>query len=237
MSIYMWREQPPLCFTANTAGSTIKLTLVQWSPSGTFETSTDRSSRSDYTAWNTITLSNIWDKVYWRNKSWTQTALNALYNYYRFDMTWSIAASWDIWYMLCKNCTQTLSDQNCFYRLFYWCTSLTSTPTISFTTDSGVWWYFLQTFQWCSNITTLPKLPLTTLQNQTYQATFNNCSKIKLSTTQDSNYTQPYRIPREWTWTVSWTPFTNMFANTWWSFTWTPSANTTYYLHKDNTIV
>jgi hypothetical protein len=48
-----------LCFTANTAGSTVKL-IKNGSPTTvTLETSTDGNTRTTYTIGDTITLSNI----------------------------------------------------------------------------------------------------------------------------------------------------------------------------------
>jgi hypothetical protein len=64
---------------------------------------------------------------------------------------------------------------------------------------------------------------------------FRNCSKIKLSTTQTWEYQTEYRIPTTWTWTSWSSSLSNMFTSTWWTFTWTPSINTTYY--TSNTVV
>ena len=77
-----------LCFTANTAGSTIALNKNGSPTSVTLETSTNGSTWSTYTFGSTITLSNIGDKVYWRNKSETDTAFSySINNYYGFVMT------------------------------------------------------------------------------------------------------------------------------------------------------
>lgn len=263
MAIYMWREQPDeLCFTANTANSTVQLTQT-WTPTTVeLETSTNGTVWTDYTIWNTITLSSIWDKVYWRNKSETPTGFSSWASkYYKFVMSWSIAASWDVNFLLCKNSTTSLAWNYCFQRLFQNCSSLTSTPSLPATALSTYCYQFM--FSWCTSLTKITNLPATSLAwycynsmfagcsnlmevvslpalevySYSYTSMFVNCTKIKLSETQDSDYTQPYRIPTTWTWTFYSDAVTSMFGGTWWTFTNDPVKNHTYYLHKDNTIV
>ena len=65
---------------------------------------------------------------------------------------------------------------------------------------------------------------------------FNGCTSLKLSSTQTEEYTVAYRIPANGTGTTL-NAMTNMFSNTGGTFTGTPDINTTYYLHKDNSIV
>ena len=278
---YPW----PLCFTANTAGSTVQLKKTGGPTSVTLETSTDWNTWSTYTIWTTITLSNIWDKIYWRNTSETDTWFGIDgSNYYTFAMTGSIAGSWDINYLLNKNSTTTVSS-SCYRNLFYNCTSLTTVPELPATTLADYCYHYM--FAWCtwltiapelpattmksycyggmfsncSSLTTAPSLPATTLDSYCYQYMFYNCtnlvslpelpaatlsascyqymfrscSKIKLSTTQTGEYQTAYRIPKTWTWTTASNALWNMFQSTWWTFTWTPSINTTYY--TSNTVV
>lgn len=228
------KEYPYLCFTANTAGSTVALNK-QGSPTVvTLETSTDGSNWSTYTIWNTITLSNIWDKVYWRNTSETTTGFSTAANArYYFSMTWSIAASGDITSLINKNCTDTLSWNYCFNNLFESCTSLTTPPKLIATTLTQYCYYYM--FMNCTDLEVLPKLPAITLAKYCYNSMFYMCSKIKLSTTQTWVYQTLYRIPTTWTWTTATNALQNMFASTTWTFTWTPSINTTYY--TSNTLV
>ena len=238
MAIYMWREHIPqeLCFTANTASSTVALNKTGSPTTVTLETSTDGSNWSTYTFGNTITLSNVWDKVYWRNSSDTVTGFStSSTNFYKFVMSWSISASWDVSYLLCKTGTTdlSLSSTYCFSTLFSQCTSLTTTPKLTATVLAERCYNSM--FQLCTNLETLPKLPVLTLANYCYSGMFYWCTKIKLSTTQTWEYQTAYRIPTTWTWTA-WTNSLNiMFTDTWWTFTWTPSINTTYY--TSNTLV
>lgn len=235
--VYMWTTKvrpsvpPYLCFTANTAWSTVKLNR-NWSPAALIlETSTDLKNWSDYTIWDTITLSNIWDKVYWRNTSeittWFSTGTN---NYYKFVMTWSIAWSWNTNYLLNKNSTLSVSRW-CYYLLFNNCTSLTTTPTLPATNTASACYY--QMFYWCSNLTTLPSLPATTLDDYCYYQIFGGCSKIKMSTTKTGEYQTAYRIPTTWTWTTGTNSLYGMFDSTSWTFNWPVVINTTYYTSNE----
>jgi len=286
MSIYVWTEIPPLNFTANTANSTVQLTK-NWTPTEvTLEKSTDGNTWSSYTIWDTITLTNIWDKVYFRNTSTTDTGFSIWSsNYYKFVMTGSIAWSWDITYLLNKNGTDTVSGRYCFGELFYQCSSLTTAPELPATTlgeycyhgmfvgctwlttapelpattmfpfcyanmfrwctwltavsklpatTLGEYCYYCM-FYWCNWLTSIPKLPATTLSDSCYGHMFRWCSLIKLSTTQTGSYQTTYRIPTTWTWTIWTESMDYMFYQTWWTFTWTPTINTTYY--TSNTVV
>lgn len=232
---YIWEYTPPyLCFTANTANSTVQLTVWYGSPTSvSLETSTNWKNWSAYTMWNTITLSNIWDKVYIRNTSETDTWFSTSdSNYYNFVMSWSIAASWDITSLLNKNWTNTVSSY-CFFWLFYNCYSLTVAPSLPATTLSDFCYYSM--FYKCTSLSSLPKLPATTLKSYCYSNMFNWCTNIKLSTTQTWTYQTSYRIPITWTWTTASNALYRMFYQTWGAYTSDPSINTTYY--TSNTVV
>lgn len=216
-----------LCFTANTANSTIKLNKNGSPTAITLETSTDGINWSTYTFGSTITLANVWDKVYWRNTSETTTWFSkSTSHYYQFVTTWSIAASWDINYLLNKNSATTLVSNYCYNNLFYWC-NLTTAPKLTATTLTIYCYY--QMFTSISLLETLPELPATTLMAHCYEFMFGYCPKIKLSTTQTWEYQTEYRIPKIGTGTGAVSELDNMFYNTWWTFTWTPTINTTYY--------
>lgn len=241
--ILVWTNQvrppvppiPYLCFTAEEADCEIQLTKV-WSPTAvTLEASRDGKDRHTYTPWQDIeVLSFVWQKVYFRNTSETDTGFsigNA--NRYQFAMSWSISASGDITYLLNKNWTDTVSS-HCFYRLFWDCSALTTPPTFNATTLSTS--CYQQIFLRCTWLDTLPKLSATSLPDYCYAQMFNGCSKIKLSSSQTWEYQTPYRIPASWTGTDSYqTAFAYMLQNTWWTFTWDPTVNKIYY--TSNTVV
>ena len=265
MAIYMWREKEPeeLCFTANTAGSTVQLIKNGTLTAITLETSTDWTTWNTYTIWNTITLTNIWDKVYFRNTSETTTWFSPASNTnYQFVMTWSIAASWDITSLINKNLTDTLTTTSVFSGLFAWCTSLTSAPKLPATTLTNECYQvmfqwctslvtihglpattitencYFRMFQWCTSLSILPSLPALALKNYCYQYMFAECTNIKVSSTQGWDYQTEYRIPITWTWTWGGSGSSGalyrMFYKAWWTTT-TPSINTTYY--TSNTVV
>lgn len=258
---------PALCFTADQANSTVALNKLGTPAEVTLEISTDGKTWSDYTfAGNgdgtTLNLTNVWDKVYMRNKSENATSFStSTNNRYQFDISWQVRCSWDVTYLLCKNGTDTLLGGYCFtylffqclwlitapslpattltgscyQRMFYGCTNLTTAPSLPATTLIDYCYAYM--FYSCENLITLPQLPATTLPIQCYYQMFRYCSKIKLSAYQDSDYTQAYRIPTEWTWTEWSNSVYRMFTSTWWTWGSSPQINTTYYLHKDNTIV
>lgn len=223
-----------LCFTANAANSSVKLVKNGSPTTVTLETSTDGSTWSTYTIWDTITLANIWDKVYWRNTSETTTEFSSADSiYYYFVMSGSINAGWDIWYLINKNSTDTLTHTYIFKGLFTNCTSLATPPKLPATTLTSR--CYKSMFYGCTDLDTLPELPAITLANYCYQQMFIWCSKIKISATQTWEYQTEYRIPTTWTWTTGSNSLDGMFSNTWWTFTWTPTINTTYY--TSNTLV
>lgn len=251
---------PYLCFTANTAESTVRL-YKNWSPTTvTLETSTDGESWSTYTMWATITLSNVWDKVYFKRASGAQWKFSTNYqNNYYFRMSGSINGSGDVTSLLCSDLTTDLTDSGdyCLWYLFRDCTSLVTPPNLPATilaTNCYIGMFsgctglssmcelpatelknycYKNMFSWCSSLSELPILKATTISEQAYMYMFRNCTNIKLSASQTWEYQTEYRIPTAWTWTW-WTPL-SMFQWTWWTFTWTPTINTTYY--TSNTLV
>ena len=66
---------------------------------------------------------------------------------------------------------------------------------------------------------------------------FQDCTSIKLSTTQTGEYTVEYRIPTSGNGTTATDALIGMFTSTGGTFTGTPEINTTYYLSNTNTVV
>lgn len=268
MAIYMWRERvmPDYpCFTALASSASVRF-VKNWTPTSvTLETSTDWLNWSTYTFWTAISLPNVWDKVYFRNTSETDTGFSIDWdNRYWVQQLGAdignIAVSWDFSFLLNKNWTTNVSNycfnllfynnyniwevsitlpattlaSYCYAQMFYDCGWLTTANiTLPATTLASNCYYAM--FRYCSNLTNLINLPATTLATNCYSSMFRNCSKIKLSTTQTWEYQTPYKIPTTWTWTDATNALQYMFSSTWWTFTWTPSINTTYY--TSNTVV
>ena len=153
--------------------------------------------------------------------------------------------TYSCYYNMFWNCTSlttapqlpaTTLAERCYNNMFMDCTSLITPPselpatTLAESCCVGM-------FYGCSSLAMLPELPATTLADYCCQGMFYDCSSIKLSTTQDADYTTPYRIPKEGTGIDANSALSDMFANTGGTFTGTPTINTTYYLHKDNHIV
>ena len=120
-----------------------------------------------------------------------------------------------------------LSDsiaQYCYANMFRSCTSLIySVKNLKAATQSAC---YRAMFYGCSNMITIPSINReVSLAANSCREMFNGCSKIKLSTTQDSEYTNEYIIPL----ISASTAINNMFTSTGGSFTGTPASNTTYY--------
>ena len=134
----VWGKSEPLCFTAEEANSTLHLDKNGSPNAISLETSTDGNTWSDY-SWtdktgDTLTLSNIGDKVYMRAKNENQTIGNASSNYYKFVMSGKISASGNIQTLLKADGSRTDAPAYCYRNLFRDCSSLTTAPELPSTT-------------------------------------------------------------------------------------------------------
>ena len=164
-----------LTFTAQQSNSTIGLNKL--STYQTLEYSYDKSSWSSMNTSTTITLSNIDDKVYLRG---ILSANNTDSNYTQFKMTGKIAASGNI------NSIWNYRDLNaslkryCGCRMFYNCTSLTTTPELPATELADYCYQYM--FKGCTSLTTAPELlPATTLTPYCYSQMFYNCTSLTVA--------------------------------------------------------
>lgn len=123
----------------------------------------------------------------------------------------------------------------CYESMFSGCTSLITAPSLPATTLAD--YCYTEMFTDCTALIRIPELPATTLFKRCYSRMFHNCYAISLSATQNDKYTQEYRIPAAGTGVEGDYSLFNMFAATGGTFNRTPTINTTYYLHKDNSIV
>ena len=119
----------------------------------------------------------------------------------------------------------TLAD-SCYFRMFEGC-KLATPPSLPATTLADN--CYASMFSGCTRLNSIPSLPALTLTDYCYREMFSGCLNIKLSTTQDSTYTNAYSIPITGTGTDATDAVLSMFANTGGSFTGTPTINTTYY--------
>ena len=107
-----------LCFTAKEANSTLHLDKNGSPNAISLETSTDGNTWSDY-SWtdktgDTLTLTNVGDKVYFRAKTENQTIGSSDSNYYQFVMTGKIAASGNIQTLLKADGSRTDAPAYCY---------------------------------------------------------------------------------------------------------------------------
>ena len=141
----------------------------------------------------------------------------------------------------CKGLTKapslpaTTLAKSCYTYMFDGCTSLTKAPSLPATTLYD--FCYRAMFSGCTTLSSIPSLPATKLKSNCYRDMFWGCKKIKLSETEEGEYTQSYRIPKSGTGTTATNALASMFSNTGGTFTEYPSINTTYYLSSSNEIV
>ena len=167
-----YEKLTPLTFTAEAAGSTVKLTITG---SPTVEGLQYRIGTSGgwspYTIDTVITLANIGDCVQFQNTLETLGTSDS--NYASFVITGQIAASGNCMSML--NYSDKVSPY-AFHRLFNGCSSLTSAPELPATTLE--YSCYDRMFYYCSSLTSAPELPATKLTNSCYLFMFNGCSSL-----------------------------------------------------------
>ena len=121
----------------------------------------------------------------------------------------------------------------CYENMFSFC-QFTTAPALPATTLAKKCYNYM--FYGCSKLTTAPQLPATTLVEGCYKNMFTN-TLIKLSSTQSEEYPTPYRVPITGEGTDATDALSNMFDANGELFTGTPVINTTYYLHKNYSII
>ena len=166
-----------LCFTAEEAGSTVRLTQTGTPSPITLQTSADGKTWTDYAVGDTITLANAGDKVYFAagpdgNKRFSSNG----YNYYRFLMSGRVAASGSVMSLLDQVVSPDEVPSYCYYMMFYNCQSLTAAPQLPATKLKNGCYYMM--FYGCTSLTAAPQLPATALVDYCYYRMFYGCTKI-----------------------------------------------------------
>ena len=173
--------------------STIKLVVGSGSPAAiSLQYSKDNGDTwMPYTIGDTIDL-GVLDTVMLKgnNSSFSSSATN----YYKFQMTGSVAASGDVTSLLNGvGGDVDLSTNNItFTSLFMNCTALTQAPELPATTLAEECYHGM--FSSCTSLTKAPELPATTLVTNCYGNMFNGCTnlnyiKAMFTTTPGSLYT------------------------------------------------
>ena len=173
-----------LCFTANTAPSTVRLCsmAMEKDPDPVqLEYSSDGNVWLEYYIGVSISLDNPGDKVYFRNAADNVAeGFSSLSGYYQFEMSGSIAASGNIMSLIDKSVEATaIPCTRCFSSLFESCSALTSAPELPATTLAEGCYDTM--FADCRNLTTAPALPATTLSPFCYSAMFASCRALVLA--------------------------------------------------------
>lgn len=175
-------DKPWLCFTAQQANSTIRLDKVGTPNAVSLETSRDGKVWTPY-SWtdntgDTITLTKVSEKVYWRNivedDSGVFSSTNE--NYYNFILVGLIAASGNIQSLLKKDCNRLSVHSYCYCSLFANCKALTKAPMLP-AIYLALRCYQMM-FNYCTSLVVAPKLPALTLSSTCYYSMFNRCTAL-----------------------------------------------------------
>ena len=145
------------------------------------EYSLDKETWTTYTYGDTINLSSIGDKVYFRGdnarlSSHINHDYDECYNQYYFEMGGLIAGGGNIMSLLDKTCTQTTVPPVSFFGMFAGCHSLTSAPTLPATTLAED--CYCSMFASCHSLASAPTLPATTLTEDCYAFMFSGCTSL-----------------------------------------------------------
>ena len=238
-----------ITFTGETSDFTLKATYKEWN--GTVEYSTDHNT---WTVWNGSEISSSNKKLYLRGSGNTTFCTN--YGA-QFVLSAKAGCSGNLNTLLeYSNPPTTLSARNCYTRMFYGCTNLTTAPALPATTLTAHCYHnmfnsctslttapelpattladscYLSMFWNCTNLTTAPELPATTLATSCYSYMFRGCTAFKVSSTKTGAYQYAWRIPKSGTAATQPGWNDNMLANTGGTFTSNPSINTTYYVEN-----
>ena len=166
-----------LCFTAEAANSSVKLTAVGSPPAVTLVKSFDGINWEAYAVGEVIDLPSTGDLVYLAageggNESFGSSASA----YHKFVINGLVAASGDITSLRRFDLEQTTLAASCYSSMFRSCTGLTSAPELPATTLAPGCYYSM--FGDCTGLTSAPELPATTLAPDCYTSMFNGCTGL-----------------------------------------------------------
>ena len=193
-----YENMTPLTFTAEAAGSTVKLTITG-SPTvnGVQYRIGTSGGWSPYTIDTILTLTNVGDCVQFQNT--LETLGTGDSNYASFVMTGKIAASGNCMAMLnfSKSVSAfafhklfseshalvsapllpaTILAPNCYSSMFYYCSKLVNAPELPATSLAENCYYGM--FSGCISLTSAPELPATTLADYCYSSMFSGCKSL-----------------------------------------------------------
>ena len=175
------KEEPPayggLCFTAESANSSVQLTAVGSAPAVTLVKSFDGVNWENYAVGEVIDLPSVGDFVYLAAGEGGNNSFGASADeYHKFVINGLVASSGDITSILNFDCAQTTLADYCYGHMFDGCTGLTSAPELPATTLATS--CYQRMFQNCTGLTSAPELPATTLANSCYSRMFDGCTGL-----------------------------------------------------------
>ena len=169
-----------LCFTAESANSSVQLTAVGSAPpTVTLVKSFDGVNWEAYTVGEVIDLPSTGDFVYLAaGEGGNETFGSSVRFYHKFVINGLVAASGDITSLRRFDLEQTPLASYCYYGIFRGCTGLTSAPELPATTLANSCYRNL--FSGCTGLTSAPELPATTLVSSCYYNMFSGCTNLSL---------------------------------------------------------
>ena len=176
-----------LCFTAEVAGATVQLKKTSTPAAVSLEYTTNGSAWTDFVIGTTegcgVTLANVGDKVYLRNKLEAKdvtTFSESNSKYYCFTFSDSVSVSGNVMSLVDKNVgTTTIPCDYCFCRLFYNSTSLTSVADLKLPATMLTTCCYQQMFNGCKSLKTAGVLPATTLAEKCCYQMFYGCTALE----------------------------------------------------------
>lgn len=84
-------------------------------------------------------------------------------------------------------------SEYCFYKLFYGCANLISSPELPDTTLAA--FCYESMFEGCTSLLYPADLPATDVPEHCYYSMYKNCTSMKLYRTSTTGYSKVFRIP------------------------------------------
>ena len=168
-----------LCFTAESANSSVQLTAVGSAPVVTLVKSFDGVNWEAYAVGEVIDLPSVGDFVYLAaGEGGNETFGSSTSAYHQFVINGLVAASGDITSIRRFDLEQTTLAKYCYYYMFRDCTGLTGAPELPAKTLASS--CYRSMFSGCTGLTIAPELPATTLASSCYAFMFKGCTNLSL---------------------------------------------------------
>ena len=165
-----------LCFTAESANSSVQLTAVGSAPSVTLIKSFDGINWEDYAVGEVIELPSTGFVYLAAGEGGNESFGSSTSAYHKFVINGLVAAFGDITSLRRFDLEQTTLAAYCYNSMFRGCTGLTSAPELPATTLATSCYNSM--FRGCTGLTSAPELPATTLAAYCYNSMFSGCTGL-----------------------------------------------------------